>query len=64
MFTWARSRSEVYQHERLARPPRLHRRDQGNTTGELAAGVVLRATEGTGIPPAPDLLPVVRLDKR
>lgn len=64
MFTWARSRSEVYQHERLTRPPRLHRPDQENIAGELAVGVVLRATKGSGIPPVPDLMPVVRLEKR
>jgi hypothetical protein len=59
IFTWARSRSEVYQQERLHLPPRLHRRDQENTAGELATGVVLRATEGQGVPPVPDLMPVV-----
>lgn len=64
LFTWARSRSEMFQHERLIRPPRLHRKDMENTSGELAVGVVLKPTEGLGIPPVPDLMPAVRLEKK
>jgi hypothetical protein len=64
VFTWARSPSEVYQHHRLSRPPRLHRKDQDSPRGELAEGVVLRTRQGPALPQAPDLLPVVRLEKK
>jgi hypothetical protein len=63
LFTWARSRSQVYQLERLVRPPRLHRRDQANTEGKIAEGVSLNALPEHGIPSVPDLMPVVRLEK-
>lgn len=63
LFTWSACRSLVYQLERLVRPPRLHRKDQENTAGDIAEGVLLLVPEG-GIPAVPDLLPVVKLEKR
>src|SRR5207253_1821155 len=35
MLTWTRHRSQVYEFERLVRPPRLHRKDQEATEGEI-----------------------------
>src|SRR5262249_34535260 len=64
VFTWSRGRSLVYQFERLVRPPRLHRKDQENTAGELKDGVVLSVVPERGVPRLPDLLPVVDLRKR
>ena len=64
-FTWTGSRSGVYQFERLLTQPRLHRKGQPATGGEIADGVRLQVPEGQGsIPSLPDLLPVVRLGKR
>jgi hypothetical protein len=63
MFTWARSRSAVYQFERLRRPPRLHRATEPNTSGELEEGVRLLPDPPDGIPRVPDLLPLVRLER-
>jgi hypothetical protein len=63
LFTWSACRSLVYQFERLVRSPRLHRKDQENTAGEIAEGVLLIVPEG-GVPRVPDLLPVVKLEKR
>jgi hypothetical protein len=61
-LTWARSRSpHVYQFERLVRPPRLHRKDQANTEGKVIEGAGLSVSPERGIPPVPDLLPVVKL---
>lgn len=64
LFTWSICRALTYQFERLQRPPRLHRKDQDNTAGEIAEGVVLRVNPSRGLPRVPDLLPVVRLEKR
>jgi GTPase SAR1 family protein len=64
VLTWARSRSEVYQFERLVRPPRLHRKDQENTQGELLDDVRLATQPAYGMPSVPDLMPVVILKKR
>jgi hypothetical protein len=64
LFTWARSRSLTYQFERLLRPPRLHRKDQDNTAGDLKEDVVLTVVPERGAPRLPDLLPVVELQKR
>jgi hypothetical protein len=64
MLTWARSRSEVYQFERLVRPPRLHRKDQENTQGALLEDVQLEIQPAHGVPTVPDLMPVVVLKKR
>lgn len=63
MLTWARSRSEVFQVERLSQPPRIHRRDQDNTAGDIAPGVQLTTDPPGGIPLVPELVPVVRLQK-
>jgi hypothetical protein len=52
----------VFQFERLERPPRLHRKDQVATEGELAEGVTLSVAVGF-VPRLPDLLPVVKLAK-
>jgi hypothetical protein len=62
-LTWARDRSEVYQFERLVRPPRLHAADRPNTEGELAEDVTVLFQPPGGIPKVPDLMPVVRLKK-
>jgi hypothetical protein len=64
MFTWVRGRSLMYQFERLARPPRLHKVKEATTSGTLEEKVRLIITPPEGIPPLPDLLPVVRLEKR
>lgn len=62
LFTWARSRSpQVYQFERLVRPPRLHGREQANTEGKIAEGATLTVVPERGVTPVPDLMPVVRL---
>jgi len=63
VLTWARSRSEVYQFERLVRPPRLHRKDQENIKGELLDDVHLAIQPAHGVPTVPDLMPVVILKK-
>jgi hypothetical protein len=60
-FTWARSRSLVYELETLLRPPRLHKEGEPNTKGDLAEGVRLTVVPEDGIPRLPDLLPVVSL---
>jgi hypothetical protein len=64
MLTWARDRSEMYQFECLAKPPRLHRKDQSNTEGDLAEDIKLTSFPERGIPKVPDLIPVVKLKKR
>jgi hypothetical protein len=64
MLTWARSRSSLYQFERLVRPPRLHRRAEENTRGELLENVTLTVTPEGGLPKVPDLMPVVILAGR
>lgn len=66
MLTWARSRSQVYQFERLVRPPRLHAKDKENTQGEVQEGISLEITPEDGLPKVPDLMPVVPvpLEKR
>jgi hypothetical protein len=61
LLTWARSRSAVYQFERLTRPPRLHRKNQENTEGDITEDVTLTITEGN-LPAVPDLMPVVKLE--
>jgi hypothetical protein len=59
MLTWARSRSLVYQFERLIKPPRLHRKGQDNTQGEIEPSISLAVIPETGLPKVPELLPVV-----
>jgi hypothetical protein len=66
MLTWARNRSQVYQFERLSRPPRLHPKDKENTAGEVQEGISLEVSPEGGVPKVPDLMPVVpiTLEKR
>ena len=64
MFTWVRGRSLMYQFERLVRPPRLHKVKEATTSGTLEEKVRLTITPPEGIPHLPDLLPVVRLEKK
>ena len=52
-----RSRSPVYQFERLRQPPRLHRRDQENVEGKIAEGLTLSVLPESGLPKVPDLVP-------
>jgi hypothetical protein len=59
MLTWARSRSQVYQFERLVRPPRLHPKTKENTQGEIQEGISLEITPADGVPKVPDLMPVL-----
>jgi hypothetical protein len=59
MLTWARNRSQVYQFERLLRPPRLHSKDKENTRGEVQEGISLDIIPEDGVPKVPDLMPVV-----
>ena len=63
-LTWGRGRSQRYQFERLVRPPRLHRKDQDNTQGELLDDVQLVLQPAEGVPSLPDLMPVVILKNR
>jgi hypothetical protein len=64
MLTWAISRSQVFQFERLVRAPRLHLPGQDNTQGQLMPGIRLMIAPGQGsIPPVPDLVPIVKLPK-
>jgi hypothetical protein len=63
LFTWSLCRSQVFQFERLVRPPRLHRKDQIATRGELAQDVVLTVPVGI-VPRLPDLIPVVKLGSK
>jgi hypothetical protein len=64
LLTWSRCRSEVFQFERLVRPPRLHARDQDNLQGELVEDLVIIYLPEHGIPRVPDLLPIVKPKKR
>jgi hypothetical protein len=62
VFTWALSRSIVYQFEALLRPPRLHKEGEPNTKGIRAEGVRVTVVPEDGIPRLPDLVPVVLLN--
>jgi hypothetical protein len=62
-LTWARGHSELYQFERLIRPPRLRPKDQPAAEGTIVEDVRISVTQGS-LPPVPDLLPVVKLDRR
>jgi hypothetical protein len=62
-LTWARCRSELYQFERLTRPPRLRPKDQPTSEGKIAEDVTVTVTQGS-LPLVPDLVPVVKLDRR
>lgn len=61
ILTWARTRSAIYQFECLGRAPRLHRKEEKNTSGMLLEDVKL-SWEGN-VPKVPDLIPVVNLRK-
>jgi GTPase SAR1 family protein len=63
VLSWVRGRSAVYQIDHLVRTPQLHPKDQPATRGEPAQGVQLRAAEGQ-LPTVPELMPVVKLEKR
>jgi hypothetical protein len=59
ILTWAASRSQVFQFERLSLPPRLHRKAQLNWKGESVPAISVEVVPEGGIPPVPDLLPTV-----
>jgi alpha-L-arabinofuranosidase len=59
LLRWARSRSQAYQFERITEQPRLHRKDQVNTEGELQEGVAIEVVPEGGVPKVPDLVPWV-----
>jgi hypothetical protein len=59
MLTWAANRSQAFQFERLVLPPRLLRKDQPNTDGELMTAIHVEVIPETGVPKVPDLLPTV-----
>ncbi len=61
LLTWARSRSSLYQFERLVRPSRLHQKAEENTRGELLKDVTVTVSPENGLPKVPDLMPVVIL---
>jgi 50S ribosome-binding GTPase len=61
---WYGSRSLIYQMDRLHRPPRVLRKEQKETEGPIADGVVLTVSPEGGVPKVPDLVPVVILKKR
>jgi hypothetical protein len=63
-LSWSGCRSLVYQYERLLRVPRLLRPGSDPAAAPLAKGVNLAVTPERGIPPVPDLLPVVKLENR
>jgi hypothetical protein len=64
MLTWDRGRSDVYQFERIVRPPRLHLKDESSNQGESMEDIVVRISPESGLPRVPDLVPVVRLRKQ
>jgi hypothetical protein len=61
-LTWARNYSSLFQFERLRRSPRLHKRGESNTAGTLEEDIHVALSPSDGVPPLPDLLPVVRLE--
>src|SRR5262249_16809154 len=64
VLDWVRGRSAVYQFDHLRRVPQLHPKDQDSTRGEPAQGVTLSPSAGSTLPAVPDLMPVVKLEKR
>ena len=58
-LTWSRSRSQVYQFQRLLTPPRLHVAGQSHLDGKSEDGVVLTSVPENGIPSLPSLVPNV-----
>jgi hypothetical protein len=63
LLTWSLCRSQVFQFERLVRPPRLHRKDQLATAGDLMPDISLTIAVGL-VPHLPDLIPVVKLSRK
>ena len=63
LLTWSLCRSQVFQFERLVRPPRLHRKDQLATAGDLMPDISLTVAVGL-VPHLPDLIPVVKLSRK
>jgi hypothetical protein len=60
-LTWASSRSELYQLERLRRPPRLQKAsDEYLQSGTLQPSVRLTIHPDSGVPRVPDLMPDVQ----
>jgi len=66
VLTWTRARSLLYQFECLSLPPRLHRKEQENTTGEVARDIRVQVFPETGVPALPVIMPEVplKLDNR
>jgi GTPase SAR1 family protein len=60
MLSWNRNHSNVFQFERLRRPPRLHRATESSEDGTLAEGIDLIISPADGIPRIPALMPEVR----
>lgn len=58
-LTWSRSRSQVYQFQRLQEPPRLHAVGQSHLDGKLEDRVTLTIAPENGIPHLPSLVPNV-----
>ena len=58
-LTWSRSRSQVYQFQRLQEPPRLHAVGQSHLDGKLEDRVTLTLLPENGIPSLPALVPHV-----
>jgi hypothetical protein len=63
-LSWLRSRSAVFQFERLLREPRRHRSDEKPLQGKLEEDVHLLPSPPDGVPRVPDLVPAVRLGGR
>jgi hypothetical protein len=62
-LTWSRSRSTLYQFERLSRAPWLHKSGEDADKGEIVDGVRVIFSPPEGWPRVPDLLPPVRLSR-
>jgi hypothetical protein len=58
-LTWSRSRSQVYQFQRLQEPPRLHPVGQSHLNGKLEDRVIVTVLPENGVPPLPALVPHV-----
>ena len=58
-LTWSRSRSQVYQFQRLQSPPRLHLASQSHLDGKLEENINSSFVPENGIPSLPTLVPNV-----
>ena len=58
-LTWSRSRSQVYQFQRLQSPPRLHVGGQSTLDGKLEERMTLTILPENGVPNLPSLVPQV-----